>query len=237
MTGELEQRLLALGRSLEVPVTPDVSAAVLARLPERGRHRRSPAPRTLAIALAIALLVAGAAMALPATRHAILRVLGLRGVQIERVQQLPSLPPGEVKQLRLGQQIPLERARHAASFTALLPAGGATAYLAHDVPGGRVSLVIGGALLIEYRAVFGPFIFKLAGPGTRIKLLHVNGGPGAYLSGAPHEVIFENSAGQFRISAVRLAGNVLIWQQGPVTLRIEGTHTLTQALALARSLR
>jgi hypothetical protein len=30
---------------------------------------------------------------------------------------------------------------------------------------------------------------------------------------------------------------VLIWQQGPVIIRIEGTHTLRDALALARSLR
>jgi len=30
---------------------------------------------------------------------------------------------------------------------------------------------------------------------------------------------------------------VLIWQQGPVIVRIEGTRTLGQALALARSLQ
>jgi hypothetical protein len=36
---------------------------------------------------------------------------------------------------------------------------------------------------------------------------------------------------------VRIAGNVLLWQQGPLTLRVEGTHALSEALALARSLR
>jgi hypothetical protein len=36
---------------------------------------------------------------------------------------------------------------------------------------------------------------------------------------------------------VRLAGNVLIWQQGRLTIRIEGTRTLGEARALARSLR
>jgi hypothetical protein len=35
---------------------------------------------------------------------------------------------------------------------------------------------------------------------------------------------------------VRIAGDVLVWQQGPLTLRIEGLHTLPQALALARTL-
>ena len=63
------------------------------------------------------------------------------------------------------------------------------------------------------------------------------GGPGVYLSGAPHEVLFETATGQVRTDRVRLAGNVLVWQQGQLTIRIEGTRTLAQALALARSLR
>ncbi len=58
-----------------------------------------------------------------------------------------------------------------------------------------------------------------------------------YLSGAPHEVLFQQQGGVVQTDRVRLAGNVLIWQQGPVTVRIEGTRTLGQALAIARSLR
>src|SRR5207248_7951651 len=119
MTGELEQRLVALGAVLDVPPAPDVVPAVLERLPERRRWRARPARRTLAVVLAAALMLAGGAMAVPSTRHAILRVLGLRGVTIERVPRLPPLPAGA--QLGLGERIPLSRARHAAGFTALLP--------------------------------------------------------------------------------------------------------------------
>lgn len=236
MTNELEQQLLALRARLELPPAPDIVPAVLARLPERRPRRARPAGRTLAAMLAAALVLAGTAMAVPGTRHAILRVLGLGGVRIEHVPRLPQVPTSTGTRLGLGQRIPFARARNAASFTALLPAHPTAAYLDHDVPGGRISLLTGTALIIEFRGTTIPFIAKLIGPGTRAKRLHVNGGPGVYLHGAPHQVIFEPSTGQIHTDPIRLAGNVLIWQQGPLTLRIEGTHTLQHALTLANAL-
>jgi hypothetical protein len=236
VTRELEQRLVALGAALEFPPAPDVAAAVVGRLPER-RRRRARLLRPLAVALAAVLLLAGAAMAIAPSRHEILRVLGLRGATIERVPRLPPLPAGAGARLGLGERIPLARARHAAAFTALLPGGAAAAYLDRDVPGGRISVLSGKLLIIEFRGTALPLVFKLVGPATRIKRVRVNGGPGVYLSGAPHQVLFQESNGDVHADRVRLAGNVLLWQQGPVTVRIEGTHTLAQALALARSLR
>jgi hypothetical protein len=176
-------------------------------------------------------------MAAAPTRHDILRILGLRGVRIEHVSRLPPLPTGAGARLDLGRQIPLTTARHAAGFTAVLPPGSPTAYLAHDVPGGRVSLVLGRALIIEFRGRTTPFIFKVVGPGTTVTRLRVNGGPGVYLASAPHEVLFQNAAGAVQSDRVRLAGNVLLWQQGQVTLRVEGVRSLAQGLALARSMR
>jgi hypothetical protein len=238
MTGDLEQRLVALGASLELPPAPDLVPAVLGRLPAR-RRRRRPARRTLAVALAALLLLAGGAMAVPPTRDAILRILGLRGVRIERVRRLPPLPASTRLGLGLGlgEPIPLARARHAAGFTALLPSGSPAAYLGHDVPGGRISLLIGRVLILEFRGTTTPFIFKVLGPGTTVKRVPINGSPGVYLSGAPHEVLFQTQTGEVRTDRVRLSGNVLLWQQGPLTIRIEGTRTLRQARALARSLR
>jgi hypothetical protein len=155
-------------------------------------------------------------------------------VAIERV---PQLPPLAVARLGLGQPIPLARARDAADFAAVLPPGPAAAYLGRDVPGGRISIVTGRLLIIEFRASGSPFVLKLVAPGTAVKLVRVNGGWGVYLSGAPHAVTFQTQTGQIRSDRVRLAGNVLIWRQGPLTIRIEGSHTLAQARALARSLR
>jgi hypothetical protein len=236
MTPDLEQRLVALGAALELPPAPNVVPAVLTRLPER-RHRRRPARRTLVLALAATLLLAGGAMAVPPTRHEILQILGLRGVRIERVRQLPPGAASTGLRLGLGRPIPLSSARHAASFTALLPAGSAVAYLGHDVPGGRISLLVGRVLITEFRGTTTPFIFKLVGPGTRVERVRVNGGLGFYLSGAPHQVLFQTDTGEIQADNVRLAGNVLIWQQGRLIIRIEGTRTPAAALSLARSLR
>ncbi|MEA2146963.1 MAG: hypothetical protein QOG59_2550 [Solirubrobacteraceae bacterium] len=236
MTDRLEQRLLELGTRLQQPETPDLTPGVLARLPERRMRGARTVRRTLALAFAVVLLAASVALAVPATRHAILRVLGLRGVSIERVEHLPPLPAG-AGGLGLGKRIPVARARHAASFTALLPPNATAAYLNRDVAGGRVSVLSGPALIIEFRGTAMPFIFKLLGPGTQVNRVHVNGGPGVYIYGAPHEVFFQESTGQIRTDRIRLAGNVLIWQQGRLTLRVEGARTLQQALVLARSLR
>lgn len=235
MNAELEQRLVALGAALDLPPAPDVAPRVLAELPTRRPARRSPR-RSVGIALVAALLVAGGAMAAPPTRHVILRILGLRGVRIERVPHLPS-PPAGTRGLGLGRRIPLDDARHAAAFTAVLPAGSPAAYLNHDIPGGRISLRLGRMLIIEFRGTATPFLFKVIGPRTTVKRVRVNGRPGVYLLGAPHEVLFQAQTGQVQTDRIRLAGNVLIWQRGPLTIRIEGTPTLRQALTVARSLR
>jgi hypothetical protein len=192
----------------------------------------------IAIALAATLLLVGAAMAVPPSRDAILRAIGLRGVSIQRVPHLPPVPPGAATgaRLGLGEPITLPRARHAAGFTALLPPHATAVYLAHDLPGGRISVLDGRVLITEFRGTAQPFIFKLLGPGTQATTTRVDGAQGIYISGAPHEVLFQAANGVVRSDRVRLAGNVLMWQQGPLVVRIEGTHTLGQALAVAHSL-
>jgi hypothetical protein len=205
---------------------------VMARLQPRRRAR--PLARALALALAATVLIGGTAMALPASRDAILDSLGLRGVRVERV---PTLPPATVSRLGLGERIPLARARHAASFEALLPPAATAAYLDHDLPGGRISVIDGSALLIEFRASSQPLFLKLILTSTHAQQLRVDGSPGIYLSGAPHELVFIDANGRFATDRVRIAGSVLIWQRGPLTLRLEGAGTLQRALALARSLR
>jgi hypothetical protein len=239
MSGELERRLLALGTALDVPPAPDTVPTVLAGLPARRRRRGAPARRVLVVAVATMLLAAGAAMAVPSSRDAILRAIGLRGVRIERVRRLPPIPPGAKTgaRLGLGRPISLARARHAAGFTPLLPPRVSQVYIGHDVPGGRISALLGPVLITEFRGSAQPYIFKVIDPDTRLTTTRVNGANGVYLSGAPHQVLFGATNGEIRADRVRLAGNVLIWQHGLVIVRIEGTRTLAQALAIARSLR
>lgn len=236
---ELEQRLTALGAALEVPPAPDLVPGVLARLPARPRRLRRPARRTLAIALAMALVVAGGAMAASPTRHFILRVLGLRGVQIEPVPQLPvypAPPPGAGLKLGIGHRIAPADVRHAVTFTVLTPPGSPAVYVKRDVPGGRISFLLGRVLITEFRGTATPLILKVVGPRTKLTHVRVDGGPGVYLSHAPHEVLFLTRNGEIRADRVRLAGDVLLFDHGGLTVRIEGAHTFAQSLALAQSL-
>jgi hypothetical protein len=238
---ELEQQLADLGSALEIPDAPDLVAAVRDRLPSRPARRRvrRPAPRvrrrTVVLGIALAVLLAGTAAAIPPVRHAIERVFGINGAVVERV---PALPATSGTTLHLGRRIPVSDARHAASFTALLlPSGISAAYVANDVAGGRISLTSGRLLVIEFRGTSQPFILKMIAVGTRVVRTRVGGQPAAYLEGAPHDVVFLDANGQPSTDKVRLAGNVLLWQRGPLTLRIEGARSLSDALALARSLR
>lgn len=237
---ELEQQLIDLGSALEIPVAPDVVAAVRERLPSRPARRvRRPTlgvrRRSLVLGIALAVLLAGTAAAIPSVRHAVERVFGINGAVVERVPELRKTAGGT---LHLGRRIPVSDARHAASFTALLPPSGVSAaYVANDVPGGRVSLTSGRQLVTEFRGTSRPFIFKLIAVGTRAIRARVGGEPAVYLEGAPHEVFFLDAHGKPRTDDVRLAGNVLLWQRGSLTLRIEGARSLSDALALARSLR
>jgi hypothetical protein len=239
----LEQQLIDLAARLSVPATPDLMAEVRGRLAprttrrRRWRHRR-PGRRPLVIAVAVMAVIAGTAAAIPPVRRAVERVFGLDGVVINRVPHLPVLPNGPGAHLDLGRRIPVGAAAHAASFRALLPpAGVAAAYVSAHPPGGRISLFIGPSLIMEFRGQPYPFIEKLIGPGTRIRRLRVNGGRGVYLDRAPHAVLFLNERGHLEVDSIRREGSVLVWQQGPLILRIEGAGSLSRALALARSLR
>ena len=237
---ELEQHLTDLGAALEIPDAPDLVAAVRERLPSRParrgrRRRRRVRRRSVALGIALAVLLAGTAAAIPSVRHAVERVFGINGAVVERV---PTLPKAAAGTLHLGRPIPVSDARHAASFTALLPPNGVSAaYVANDVPGGRVSLTSGRLLVTEFRGTSRPFILKMIAVGTRVIRTTVGGQPAAYLEGAQHDVFFLDADGKPRTDQVRLAGNVLLWQRGSLTLRIEGARSLSDALALARSLR
>jgi hypothetical protein len=239
---ELEQRLLDLGSALGVPGTPDLMAAVDERLTPRSRAgRRLPRlrpRRPLAIAVVVGALLVGTAAAVPPVRHAIERVFGLNGAVVVRVPRLPPVRHATGQHLNLGRRISVSDAAHAASFRALVPPRGVVAaYISAEPAGGRVTLVIGRSLLIEFRGRPTPVIYKVIGPSTRVRRVRVNGGAGLYIYRAPHVVLFADDHGNIQTDAVRLQGSVLLWAQGRLILRIEHAGSLAHAIALARSLR
>lgn len=80
------------------------------------------------------------------------------------------------------------------------------------------------------------FLGKVAGPATLVTLVTVNGGDGAWLAGEPHQLLYLAGAQTFS-DELRLAGNTLVWQQGPTTVRIEAAVDLATALRIAATMR
>ena len=76
------------------------------------------------------------------------------------------------------------------------------------------------------------FLGKVAGPGTQVALVSVNGGDGAWLSGQPHQLLYRTGS-QTESDELRLAGNTLVWQQGLTTVRIEAAIDQASALRIA----
>ena len=220
---ELDAALRELGRQVEFPPTPDLASLVRPRL-ERPRRWSRP----IAIALAVLVVAVGAVLAVPPARTAILDWLGLRGVSIVRVDELPPTPP--IGTLDLGRRVTLEEAP---PWT-LVPDEEPDSVWVDD---GAVNLLWGTPddvrlLLTEFRGA--PFIEKLIEGGTEVEHVTVNGRPGVWLE-EPHVVMFRDPRGRLRDNAARLAGKTLLWMHGDVTLRLDGDMSKAEALRVARS--
>jgi hypothetical protein len=72
-------------------------------------------------------------------------------------------------------------------------------------------------------------------PGTTYEPVTVEGAQGFWISGEPHVIAYLEPDGDIRSETVRLAGNVLLWETGGVTYRIESTLSRAKAIAIAES--
>ena len=218
------------------PPTPPIAEAVRVRLPAAPdavspRRRRR---RTIAIALATVLLT-GAAVAASALDL-------VPGVRIQRVEQLPEIPYTEPP--AYGAPSTLDEARREVPFEITLPAGLGEPdelLLDHDRSGsGVVSAVYGGdddARLVLTQWLGGPVLFdKLLTYDASARFVDVDGAPGIWIEDEEHAVFYGGIGDEDRVGGY-LSGNVLVWQRGRVTYRIEAGVPLDEALELARSLR
>jgi len=221
---DLEHELSSLATAIDWPPTPSLQP----QLAERPRDLR----RLLLAALAVGLAALAAAFAVPQSRGAILRLLRLGGVTVTFVDRLP---PTQERSLgsNLGPVVTEKEARIALGGTLLLPP------LAPQPPlrlsQAVVSLLFldrgNPVLLSELYSGAGAYLQKVAAIETRARHVRVGPEPGLWLTGRPHVVVFPGAP-------ARLAGNVLVWQHGPLTLRLEGrTLTLARAQELAARLR
>ncbi len=226
---ELDAVLRELGPQVAFPATPDLAAGVRMRL-----GRRHPWHRPVGIGVAVLVVAVGATLAVPPARTAILDLLGLSGVHIVRVEQLPPAPA--VGHLDLGRRVTLAEARRRAPWLLVPAEAPDRAYVSTAIPGGKISLLWGTPasvrlLLTEFRGQ--AYIEKLIEPNAKVEPVDV-GDTGAWL-GEPHVLVYRDRDGNFREDTARLVGKALLWQQGAVTLRLEGKLSKEEALRIARS--
>jgi hypothetical protein len=236
----LEQQLVAVGRVLDVPEAPDVTARVLADLPAR---RQAPT-RRLVLALAVVAVAALlAALAIPDARSALLRFLQIGSERIELVDELPEVTgPAELEHV-LGKRVSLAEARREAGFDLLELDEEPDAVFLGDR--GTVWFLYGTPdavrLLVSQTPGVGidePFVLKkLVESGTQVEQALVRGSRAYFLSGEPHVVLLVDEFGTTIPESARLAQDVLVWEDDGRTNRLEGNLTLAEALELARSLR
>jgi hypothetical protein len=206
---DLERELRAL--DVAWPATPPL------RLPVRSRRRWAFAAALVAAAVAVA-------FAVPQSRGAIFRLFHVGGVTVERVDTLPPAPSRPLV-VGIGGPATVAQAKGLLGTRLLLPADTPRLYRSGRV----VSAVLPGPVLLSEFA-YGPGLTKkLAAAGTDVESVVVRGRNGLWISGAPHDFWFPNAS-------PRLAGNVLLWEDGPVTYRLEGGLSRADALALAASL-
>lgn len=229
---DLERRLQELGGEIAYPATPQFELAFDLR------PARAPRLRPLALAFAILLAVLAGVLAFsPGARSAFLEIFHLKGATVERVDELPEV---EVRAIDFGQRVSEEEAERRVGFE-LVKLGEPDAVFVRD--GYIASLVYGAVakprlVLTELRGeVWDGFVKKVGGRGTQIERVTVDGEPGLFITGEEHFVMFLGANGAISDEETYLAGTVLLWNRGPLLLRLEGDLTRAEALELAESVK
>jgi hypothetical protein len=170
---------------------------------------------------------------------------------VERVETLPASPAEQ--RLDLGRRTTLEQAPDRLAFEPLVPTelgDPDSVYVREPPTGGELSLAYRprpglprarttpyGLLVSEFRGDIHPaLVGKLAGPGTRIERLRIDGRPAIWIEGAPHFFFYRDPDGNVVEGELRLAQNVLLLERGRLLVRFEGAFGRERAVAIARSL-
>jgi len=234
------------------PPDVDLVPGVLQRVRDIGgdrEGRRDHGRRIVLIAAAAAMALAACA-AIPPVRDALVSVFQLNGI---RVLQSPSPSPTSgfpapspsagaslpAVYAGLGDPTTEAEAEAYSSGRLLRPAalGVPDRVFRHEA---LVTLAYGKRepawLVMEVVLPSRLLLEKIVLTGAHVRRLTVNGRPGVWVEG-PQELVYVPGGGEPQVEDPRLSANSLIWEQDGVTLRIETTHGLTDALKVAASMR
>lgn len=261
---ELDATLADLGERLAYPHPTRLADAVRARLrePRVGRWwdaLRSPRYAFMPVLATLVVLAFVVVLAVPDARAAATEFLHLRGIDIFRAPIATPVATAVPRATFAGTLTTLDEARRRADFAVRAPTdprlgapdevyrGVSPSGPTHDVvtlvyssrAGIPVSRDAGvSALVVEFRGRIDEALFgKVAGAGTRIEDVQVNGGRGFWIEGEPHLFFYRDEAGNIWNETLRLAGNTLLWEQDGVTFRLEAQVSREDALRIAASFR
>lgn len=251
---DLEEALRDVGARLDYPPSADLRPAVLSRIREGGARTgllglfRSPL--SLAPAFATLVLLLAATFAFQPVAGQAAEALGLRGIGLFRVPATPQpTASGPLWPADARPAPSVAEASRAVGFDVRVPtaieeppliyvresddASLVLLYWGHPELTGRASV-----LVTELRgSVEAQILGKSLPPGTRIEEVEVKGARGVWIDGEPHQFFYRAPNGDILIETVRLAGNVLLWEQDGLLMRIEAQIDRDQALLIARSMR
>jgi hypothetical protein len=191
-------------------------------------RRHVPWRRAAGIAALVLVVGLAATMAVPDARTAVLRFLGIKGATVIRVDELP---PAASAVPEFGESVAIAEAERVVGFRPLLIDGRSPDDVRIDrfSPVFIVLLYGEPGVRLRLTETVGGMIEKYARVEQRVERVEVNGEPGIWIEG--RHVVFEP------FGLPRLSGNVILWEQEGLTLRLEGRFTKEQALDLARSVR
>lgn len=245
-----DEQLGAALASLDIdwPDTPDLTARVTAALaaPPRGRVVRMPLSRrtrVLLIAAVTTFLIAGAAVAA--------RLVIDLGAVVVRVTEAPTVAPS-TSPLPFGRPIDLDRAADLLGDDVDVPValGQPDRVWADQVvtdAGTVVRVTLAWRPRADFPAIegsgFGAVLMRFEGnfeiaskevheDTGSLEPVRVGSTEGFWTTG-PHLLKLLTAEG---IAFVRVDGNVLLWREGPDTLRLETSLPQTEAVRIAESL-
>jgi hypothetical protein len=257
---DLTAALTELGERLALPGAADPVAAAVTRIrtaatvggpPTIAPPRLLRLRRRVLLAAAAVVLLAAVVWAIPGSRRAVARWLGIGSVTVTFTEEIPEAAG---RTYELGAPVPLAdavaTAERAGWTLRAPPSAGRPGRAFVGQPAESVTLAwtptadlpaiegsrLGLVLTVMPGTTDAGGMSKQASHGTTIELLRVADGPAYWISGRPHEVVITDSDGDMVHDTSRLAGNTLVWTEGDLTYRLESSLERDEAVALAASL-
>jgi hypothetical protein len=255
--GELGRALEAVGRHLAVPETPAVIPDVLARIHGAERNPSLIRPRwSLPSRRRAIVLIAAAVLLVAAVAFATELVIRLGAVTIEIVPSAPtSMPSATENDSAFGRPVSIAGAEARTGLSAAVPrdlaapdhvwAGRSrvgfdpglaspTIIMAWDpepeLP--AIPELPWGAVLMQFDADIEIAVKTISADTGSVASVLVDGRSAWWITGA-HALEITTPGGRVDL---RVTGNVLVWQRGSETLRLETDLSVDRAVGIAESI-